>query len=131
EGSSLTTSDMTPVGPPAEVWVALFPDSVVIISERKGGASLEFGHVINKRFDCHAIASDKREYSQNLKVIMQYDDLRFGNHRVVLESRFPAAINAFAKRLKEFCEIPRSNRVDYEQEEFSGAVRDTGDALQF
>lgn len=105
------------------VWIALFPDSVIVISEQVGGANLEFGHVINARFSMRSEAPDGREYSPHLEVLLEYDDRNYGKHLVRLTSQYPAAINAFEKKLKEILATPRAQRVDFEMED------DTGDFL--
>ena len=112
------------------VWVALFPDAVVIISEKKGGATLEFGHVINKRFSLETVAADDEEYSQQLTLFLNYDDITYGQMRIKLESRYPASINAFGKQLQQIIDTPRAQRVDFENEDFSGDVRETEAALK-
>lgn len=106
------------------VWIALFPDSVVIISEQIGGANLEFGHVINARFKMRSDSPDGKSYSQELSVFLEYDDRNYGKHLVKLTSRYPAAINAFEKKLGEILSTPRAERVDFD------VANDAGDFLK-
>ncbi|MCI5065125.1 hypothetical protein MRY87_05330 [bacterium] len=98
------------------VWVALFPDAVVVISEQIGGANLEFGHVINARFKMRTESGEGAEYAQDLSVLMEYDDRNYGKHLVRLETQYPAAINAFNKKLAEILSTPRAQRVDFDSE---------------
>ncbi|MCB0328701.1 MAG: hypothetical protein KDD70_03530 [Bdellovibrionales bacterium] len=112
------------------VWIALFPDSVVVISEQFGGANLEFGHVINARFKMTSESPDGREYSPNLKVLLEYDDRNYGKHLVSLTARYPAAINAFEKKLKEILATPRAQRVDFDTGPGSDDFLSTQQALK-
>lgn len=92
-----------------ECWIALFGDSVIIMSEQKGGADLEFGHVINHRFKVETKGDEESGYSH---VQLHYDDARFGMHSVELTSQYPAALLVFTKKLEEALENPRGARPE-------------------
>ncbi|MGA1192588.1 MAG: hypothetical protein ACO3XO_09935, partial [Bdellovibrionota bacterium] len=99
--SELDSDDIPSGRSEIDVWIALFPDCVVVISEQRGGAILEFGHLFNSRFSIDSIAADGREYSSQLKVFLEYNDRTYGKHSVCLTSQHAAALNIFAKKMKE------------------------------
>ena len=121
EDMSELDSDDIPTGRAnIDVWISLFPDSVVIISEQRGGAILEFGHLLNSRFSVDSIAADGKQYSSQLQVFLEYDDRNYGKHSVCLTSSHPAALNIFEKKLKE---LVASNPVgSSEEDELSADV---------
>lgn len=85
-----------------DVWVSLFGDAVIILSERKGGAELQFGHLINDRLSISSNADELgTDYSNQKELILQYEDRIFGLKRVRITSRHPAALIVFEKRLRQ------------------------------
>jgi len=82
-----------------EVWVALFKDSLVLMSECKGGARVEFAHLLDDKFSAEG-RSDSGEYSSDREVVLSYEDKREGLERAVLTSKYPAALVVFEKKLQ-------------------------------
>lgn len=99
--SELDSDDIPSGRTDIDVWIALFPDCVVVISEQRGGAILEFGHLFNSRFSADSIAADGKEYSSQLQVFLEYNDRKYGKHSVCLTSQHVAALNIFEKKMKE------------------------------
>lgn len=85
----------------AEVWIALFGDSVIMISERPGGARCEFGHQINTRLQLEGRSlSDQGEYASDRELILTSTDRFSGKKSTVrVTSPYPAALVVFEKRL--------------------------------
>lgn len=86
-----------------DVWVVLFADSVIMISEHPGGAKAEFAYLINERMKVDAKALDGGgDYSdQKELIITAQKDRRSHPQSVKLISRYPAALVVFERRLKE------------------------------
>ncbi len=83
----------------ASVWVALFGDAVVMMTEKYGGAQLEFGALINDRFRLIPENDDSRGgYDRNRSIVLEYEDKYTGMHRVRLRSPYAAALVVFEKR---------------------------------
>jgi hypothetical protein len=84
------------------VWVALFGDGLVVMSERLGGAELQFGHLINEKLTIENNANEiGADYSNEKAVFLEYEDREFGKRRVKLTSRHPAALIVFEKKCRE------------------------------
>lgn len=84
----------------ADVWINLFPDSIVVISEKKGGAELQFGHLINDRFSMTSNTDElDSDYSSDKALILEYRDRYHGVRRIRLSSRCPAALAVFEKKI--------------------------------
>jgi hypothetical protein len=92
------------------VWIALFDDSVVIMRESKGGAMLEFAHLIDGKLsfkgnfeETSAKGIDKtksREISQDKSVTITAIDKRTGlEQEMKLKSKYKGALYAFYKKL--------------------------------
>jgi hypothetical protein len=85
-----------------EVWVALFGDAVVIMSERWGGAELEFGHLLNEKLLIESNSAEiGTDYSRDKEVFLEYEDRDSGKRRVRVTSRHPAALIVFEKKARE------------------------------
>lgn len=84
----------------AEVWVSLFGDTVVMISERVGGAELKLGHLIDEKLTVSSqSASGGGDYSNDKVVQLIIKDKGKPERRFRLTSRYPAALVVFEKRL--------------------------------
>ena len=81
------------------VWVALFKDAVVMISEKAGGARLEFGHLIGSELKLET-SSEQDEYSNARRLTLEYTDRRGTTVRVCLGGKYPAALAVFERRLR-------------------------------
>lgn len=82
-----------------DVWIALFGDSVVMMSERVGGAELQFGCVLDDKLTVLAENTDGRDYSNEKSLILEHTDKAFGTRRVRIRSEYPAALVVFEKRI--------------------------------
>ncbi len=85
------------------VWVALFGDAVIMMSERYGGAELQFGHVLNDKISIEASSpSGGGEYAQDREMTFEYVDKLFGRKKIKLRSQhFPAAMVVFEKETQQ------------------------------
>ena len=85
-----------------QVWVALFTDAVVMMSERPGGAQLEFAQLINDKLEISGKSPEEdSDYSSAREVILSYTDRNISGTRVHLRSRHPAALVVFEKKLQQ------------------------------
>lgn len=82
-----------------EVWVALFKDSVVMMSEKAGGAKLEFGHLTDSELKLE-VSGDENEYSTERRLFLEYTDRRGATKRVKIGGKYPAALAVFERRLR-------------------------------
>ncbi len=81
----------------AAVWIALFNDAVVAISEQRGGAQLEFGHLIDDKLSIVLEDTDERTFSKT--VYLSSNDKRNGPARYRITSAYPAALMVFEKKI--------------------------------
>lgn len=96
----------------AEVWIALFPDTIVMISEARGGAKLEFGYPINEKLQMRSESESGQDYTNNKEIYLGYpttklSDVLIGKsdeHYVnfKLTSPYPAALLVFEKRIEQY-----------------------------
>jgi hypothetical protein len=95
----------------SEVWIALFKDTIVIMSEQPGGAKLEFAHPLNDKLLIEAHSESGGDYASDKEIILAYqeqssDSLRQPSlkdyQRLRLTSRHPAALVAFEKKALEY-----------------------------
>ena len=83
----------------AAVWVALFGDSVVLISEERGGARLEFGHKINSALQVTVDNHGGSDYSNEKELIISYANETEKSSKIRLTSRQSAALVVFQKKV--------------------------------
>lgn len=85
----------------AAVWVALFNDAVIMVSEKMGGAELRFAHLIDDELEVKSQSPQSgSEYASDHEVLLTVPDLRGGNARTFkLTSKYPAALIVFEKKL--------------------------------
>jgi hypothetical protein len=88
----------------SSVWVALFNDAVVLLSERAGGASCEFAQVINPTLEIDVTSPDKREYSRDKQITLTCDDKKHGRRSIRISSQQAAALVVFEKKLTKLIE---------------------------
>ncbi len=85
-----------------QVWVALFKDAIVMMSEMPGGAKIEFAHLLNDKLVIEGrSSSDRGEYSVGREVFLSYSDRKPGPQKVKLTSRYPAALVVFEKKIQK------------------------------
>ncbi len=83
----------------SEVWIAVFRDTLVMLKEDAGGASLALGHPLNERLTLES--SDKGGYS-NQKEIKLISKDRMGNTQTFkVTSKYPGALAVFEKRVQQ------------------------------
>lgn len=83
----------------ATMWIGLAEQAVIAMLEGPGGARLVFGALIDDTIKIESSSDDGKEYSQT-KVVYITKPTKFGGSvRYKFESRYPAAINAFEKKL--------------------------------
>lgn len=101
----------------SEVWIVLFNDAVVMMSEQPGGAVAEFAHLVNDRMILEASALDgKGDYSSNREVVLgAQKDRRAPLERVRLTSRHSAALVVFERKLKVLLEAAKTARALLEE----------------
>jgi hypothetical protein len=95
----------------AEVWVALFADSIILMSEQPGGARLEFSSLLSPdRIQVTANSSDNKDYSSYKELVLA--SLHKNDRRKVkLTSKYPAALIVFEKKLKTLIEAQKGLAV--------------------
>lgn len=82
----------------AEVWVALFGDAVVMMSEHKGGARAKLSHLLNEKLQIESVGED---YSSERQLILSSTEKNRGDEpKLKLTSRYPAALLVFEKQIK-------------------------------
>lgn len=85
----------------AEVWVTLFGDAVVMISERQGGAELRFAHVLDDKLQITSRSADGNDYSSSKELFFEVRGKDNENKkRFKLTSKYPAALVVFEKKIK-------------------------------
>ncbi len=80
-----------------ETWVALFNDTVVMMNEHPGGASLVFGHGINERLSLES--SDNGGYSNTKELLINAKDRAGVESKFKLNGPYPGALAVFEKRV--------------------------------
>lgn len=88
------------------VWIALFKDVVVVMSEGPKGARPQFLHQLNRRLNVDGFSpSGGGEYASDRVVELSSDDLdRFGGRRYRLTSATPGALVVFERKLRKSVE---------------------------
>lgn len=82
-----------------DVWVGLFKDTLVMISERRGGAQLQFAHNILERLVVSSEGFEK-DSSTPRRVVFDVYDKRLGiSSRWFLTSPFPAALYVCERKI--------------------------------
>jgi hypothetical protein len=81
----------------AEVWIALFKDTLIMLNERPGGAGLALGQNINDRLAVES--SDDGQYTNSKEVLLTARDKVGGQRKYKVTSKYPGALAVFEKRL--------------------------------
>jgi hypothetical protein len=91
----------------AQVWVALFGDSVVMMEERLGGAEARYAQLIDSKLSLESHALDgKGDYSSNKELIFKTSPKGKPSEKFRLTSPYPAALVVFEKKLKQQIQDP-------------------------
>ena len=104
----------------AEVWIGLFRDAIVMMSEQPGGAKLEFGHLLNDKVSVEGKSpSDGGDYASDKELIFSYTEDKLGDDflesankrtkQIKLTSKYPAALIAFEKKIQEYRRRQKEN----------------------
>lgn len=99
------------------VWVSLFSDCIIMMSERPGGAEQEFGYILNDRLKIEGRSpSGEGDYSSRRELYFYCQDKLKNDHCYRLTSRFSAALVVFEKKAlqyqKEFIESDKLVAVE-------------------
>lgn len=98
-----------------EVWIALFRDAVILMSEKPGGAKLEFGSLINDKLAIEGINPDgaEGEYTINREVMLtaqaRGEKVR---KKIKVTSDYPAALVVFERKLLELQRAAKERQLD-------------------
>jgi hypothetical protein len=89
----------------SEVWVALFPDAVVMMVEHRGGAELRFAHLIDANLQIRGESPEgEKEYVNGRRVILGYKDRDERLKEYILTSKYAAALIVFEKKVAKLRE---------------------------
>lgn len=107
----------------AAVWVALFGDSVVMMSEEPGGARLQFAQVLNDKISIDSRSTDSgREYANDKEVLLTVKNRRDDEQRFKLTSKHPAALIVFEKKARQQLEALKKSGADNAISELEGGM---------
>lgn len=96
----------------AEVWVALFGDSLVMMEEHIGGAEARFSQLLDDHLKVQARAlDDKGEYSSKRELIFTSTSKTRSQGKFRLTSTYPAALIVFEKKLQAQLIRPNGSKV--------------------
>jgi hypothetical protein len=108
------------------VWVALFNDAVVLMSEEPGGAQARFASVLDDKFRLESEPQDGRsDYSRRMAIYLGYNRGQSGDRRVKLTSNFPAAMVVFEKKTRQL-QAEVLERLERDRQAFSAVLEDMG-----
>lgn len=97
----------------AEVWVSLFGDAVVMISERIGGAECKFSHLLDDKLIITAHSDSGKDYAVDKELLFSITDKTIGNVKYKLTSRHPAALLAFEKKMRVQQELVKRENTEF------------------
>lgn len=84
----------------AEVWIALFQDTIVVLTEGNGGARLLFANLVNDQLRIESKSLDgKGDYSSSKELTITRQEKNGVERKFSLTSKYPAALIVFEKRL--------------------------------
>ena len=114
----------------ASVWIALFKDAVVLMSEEPGGAKLQFSHLINDKLE--VIAEGEEEDSSSAKEIVLKSRAPLWGHRTFrIQSKCPAALLVFEKVLQDRIKNYDSTKDSLLQAAGGGSKKSDADQFSF
>jgi len=116
-----------------EVWIALFDDIVIVMSEQPGGARLEFSHALNKGLSIESHSESGEDYTSDKEVTLSYENRKGGRCVYRITSQYPGALVVFEKRIKmlQVKGIEDENSLLAEAEAEASAEEAEGDNLGF
>lgn len=82
-----------------KVWISLFPDSLVIMSEGTRGANLEYCQLLKERCQIEGEQVGRGQYEVR---IVKGDSSTNIETSIILRSKHPGALLVFSKKLQEF-----------------------------
>lgn len=83
------------------LWISLLDSAVIVISEGRGGAHLDFGHLIDETLIIEGRSDDGKEYSNFREVVLSSQLPKFKGRKYVISSIYPVALNAFERKLQD------------------------------
>lgn len=94
-----------------DVWIALFHDALIVISEQAGGARLELGQLLNKNIEVSGTSpSGQGEYASDRQINLKVTN-NFGvTKNCRLTSQYPAALIVLEKQIHKQIEETRNAR---------------------
>ncbi|MBN8548726.1 MAG: hypothetical protein J0M12_05385 [Deltaproteobacteria bacterium] len=85
----------------AAVWIALFGDSVVMMSEDVGGARCQLAQVLNDKIDVESTPGPSgKDYANDKEVFITVRNKKMEEARYKLTSRHAAALIVFEKKIR-------------------------------
>lgn len=92
-----------------EVWIALFKDAVIMMSEKTGGAKCEVASLINDKLTLEGMSPDEEgDYSNNRELLLTLaPDRGRPPMKLKVTSPYPAALIVFEKKLLQNLEIAK------------------------
>lgn len=117
DGGGLDSADEQLLEQPSakQVWVSLFPDTMVIVAEGANGARLELAHSLFENFSITAEGFDESDEAGSKRVAIEVESRLGAVSRWNLESRYPATLLACERRTKAY--IARHQREIEEQKQ--------------
>lgn len=94
-----------------DVWVTLFNDAVVLISERIGGAQCELASPFNDKLMVESVSESKSDYAAGKTIILTLTDRTHVKRRFRLTSRYPAALVVFEKQIQQLLKEAAEQRA--------------------
>jgi hypothetical protein len=95
------------------MWVALLTDSIVVMAEDSGGASLALGHLLDKNIEIKGEGTSEYSNDRTVKIILK--DPRNAERTFTLTSPYPAALIAFEKKSQALQKICIAKREEEER----------------
>lgn len=109
----------------AAVWVALFGDSVVMMSEDVGGARLQLAQVLNDKISIDSRPADSgRDYANDKELLITIRTKREEERRYKLTSKHPAALIVFEKKARQQLETLKKGGAEADAE-----ISELGDSM--
>ena len=92
------------------VWVTLFNDALIILSEKRGGAHCEFAALTNDKLSVEAKnGNEESEYTNDKELILTVaPDKKYAGRKIKLTSRYPAALVVFEKKLLKAIDLSKA-----------------------
>lgn len=85
-----------------DVWIALFYDVLVVISEQAGGAKLELGQLLARNIEVSGFSpSGQGEYTQDREIHLKVTNSLGITRNCKLSSKYPAALIVLEKQMSK------------------------------